>query len=110
MSFIKAAITKMDGLINAILKLSREGRRTFQPEPLAMTALVRELADAQRHQADTAGAVIEIGDLPEIVADRVAVGQIFGNLIDNAIKYRARIGRCGSRSRARSRTGSRSSR
>nr|WP_093568453.1 ATP-binding protein [Methylobacterium sp. 174MFSha1.1] len=89
-SFIKAAITKMDGLINAILKLSREGRRTFQPEPLAMTALVRELADAQRHQADTAGAVIEIGDLPEIVADRVAVGQIFGNLIDNAIKYRAK--------------------
>jgi PAS domain S-box-containing protein len=89
-SFIKAAITKMDGLINAILKLSREGRRTFQPEPLAMTALVQGLADAQRHQAETAGAVIAIGDLPGIEADRLAVEQIFGNLIDNAIKYLAK--------------------
>ncbi|WP_245298631.1 ATP-binding protein [Methylobacterium platani] len=89
-SFIKAAITKMDGLINAILKLSREGRRNFQPEPLAMTALMRSLANAQRHQTETAGAAIEIGDLPDLVADRVAVGQIFGNLIDNAIKYRAK--------------------
>ncbi|TNC13776.1 PAS domain S-box protein [Methylobacterium terricola] len=89
-SFIKAAITKMDGLINAILKLSREGRRNFQHEPLAMSDLVRSLADAQRHQTGTAGAVIEIGALPDIVADRVAVGQIFGNLIDNAIKYLAK--------------------
>ncbi|MCF4128170.1 ATP-binding protein [Methylobacterium sp. SyP6R] len=89
-SFIKAAITKMDGLINAILKLSREGRRNFQPEPLAMTALVQSLADAQRHQADTVAAVITIGELPDIVADRVALGQIFGNLIDNAIKYLAK--------------------
>jgi PAS domain S-box-containing protein len=88
--FIKAAITKMDGLINAILKLSREGRRNFQPEPLAMTALVQGLADAQRHQTDTAGAVIEIGELPGITADRLAVEQIFGNLIDNAIKYLAK--------------------
>ncbi|MGF3022934.1 ATP-binding protein [Methylobacterium aquaticum] len=89
-SFIKAAITKMDGLINAILKLSREGRRNFQPEPLAMTALVQGLADAQRHQADVVGAVIEIGDLPNLTADRLAVEQIFGNLIDNAIKYLVR--------------------
>ncbi|SFE97803.1 PAS domain S-box-containing protein [Methylobacterium sp. yr596] len=89
-SFIKAAITKMDGLINAILKLSREGRRNFQSEPLAMTALVQGLADAQRHQAETAGAAIAIGDLPGITADRVAVEQIFGNLIDNAIKYLAK--------------------
>ncbi|AWB25114.1 PAS domain S-box protein [Methylobacterium currus] len=89
-SFIKAAITKMDGLINAILKLSREGRRNFQPEPLAMTALVQGLADAQRHQTDAADAVIAIGDLPGITADRLAVEQIFGNLIDNAIKYLAK--------------------
>ncbi|WP_128565056.1 sensor histidine kinase [Methylobacterium crusticola] len=93
--FIKAAITKMDGLINAILKLSREGRRSFQPEPLEMTALVRGLADAQRHQADVAGAGITVAPLPGIVADRLAVEQIFGNLIDNAIKYldRGRAGR-----------------
>ena len=93
--FIKAAIVKMEGLINAILKLSREGRRAFRAEPLAMRQLVQGLADAQRHQADSANASVEIGDLPDVTADRLAVEQVFGNLIDNAIKYldRSRAGR-----------------
>ena len=88
LGFIRAAITRMEGLIAAILKLSREGRRRFDPEPLDMTMLLRGLADAQRHQAESRRALVTIPpDLPEIVADRLAVEQIFGNLIDNAIKY-----------------------
>ena len=88
LGFIRAAITKMEALIAAILKLSREGRRSFRPEPLAMAPLMQGLADAQRHQADAAGARVAIdADLPDIVADRLAVQQIFGNLIDNALKY-----------------------
>ncbi|MGH7210706.1 MAG: sensor histidine kinase, partial [Acetobacteraceae bacterium] len=87
LGFIKAAISKMDGLISAILKISREGRRAFRPEALDVTALVQGLADAQRHQADEAGAVVEVKPLPTITADRLALEQVFGNLIDNAIKY-----------------------
>ena len=83
----EAAVGKMDGLIAAILRLSREGERRFRPEPLDMGALVRGLADAQRHQAARAGAAVEIGPLPDLTADRVAVEQIFGNLLDNAVKY-----------------------
>ncbi len=90
LTFIKAAITKMEGLIAAILKLSREGRRTFRPEPLDMDALMAGLVAAQRHQFDAAGAAIEIAPgLPAIEADRLAVEQIFANLLDNALKYRA---------------------
>ena len=86
--FIKAAIDKMEGLIAAILRLSREGRRTFRPESVDATVLISGLADAQRHQTDEAGAVVEVqNDLPVLVADRVALEQIFGNLLDNAIKY-----------------------
>ncbi|MDB5650241.1 MAG: fhlA [Hyphomicrobiales bacterium] len=88
-SFIKAAINKMDSLINAILRLSREGRRTFRPENLDMKQTLQGLADAQRHQADAVEAEVIIGELPMLVADRLAVEQIFGNLIDNAIKYLA---------------------
>jgi PAS domain S-box-containing protein len=88
LGFIRAAITKMESLIAAILKLSREGRRTFRPEPLDMAAVVQGIADAQRHQAGAAGATVRVATkLPEIVADRLAVEQIFGNLIDNALKY-----------------------
>lgn len=88
-SFIKAAIDKMEGLISAILRLSREGRRTFRPERVETSQLISGLADAQRHQTDEAGATVVVAnDLPNLVADRVALEQIFGNLIDNAIKYR----------------------
>ncbi|MDR7039575.1 PAS domain S-box-containing protein [Methylobacterium sp. BE186] len=88
LGFIQAAVTRMESLIAAILKLSREGRRTFVPEPLDMAALVRGLRDAQRHQAETRGASVTVApDLPGITADRLAVEQIFGNLIDNAVKY-----------------------
>jgi signal transduction histidine kinase len=85
--FIKAAILKMEGLIGAILKISREGRRAFRPEHLDMGQLLQGLADAQRHQVDAVGATVVIGDLPSVSADRLAVEQIFANLLDNAIKY-----------------------
>ncbi|CAO4179170.1 sensor histidine kinase [Methylorubrum populi] len=88
LGFIQAAIVKMERLIAAILKLSREGRRRFAPEPLDMTALIRGIADAQRHHAGRKGATVTVADdLPRIAADRLAVEQIFGNLIDNALKY-----------------------
>ena len=87
LGFIKAAIVKMDALIGAILKISREGRRAFHPEPIDVTVLVQGLADAQRHQADAAHAFVEVGRLPGITADRLALEQVFGNLLDNAIKY-----------------------
>jgi signal transduction histidine kinase len=85
--FIKAGIAKMDSLIAAILKISRDGRRAFRPERLDMTQLVKGLADAQRHQIDAVGAEVVVDRLPPVTADRLAMEQIFGNLIDNAIKY-----------------------
>jgi signal transduction histidine kinase len=86
--FIRSSTRKMDGLINAILRLSREGRRTLTPEPLAMNEVVSSLLDSVRHRLIERGAEAEIeGALPDLVSDRLAVEQVFGNLIDNAVKY-----------------------
>ncbi|MFO1058468.1 MAG: CHASE3 domain-containing protein [Dongiaceae bacterium] len=87
--FIKLSTAKMDRLIAAILKLSREGRRSFAPERLDMTRLVGGLASALSHQAGEAGAEIAVGPLPPLTSDRLAMEQIFGNLLDNAVKYLA---------------------
>lgn len=88
LSFIKAAISKMERLIAAILKVSREGRRPMRPERLDMIAVVQGLADAIRHQTDLQDAQIRVAPgLPPMTADRLAVEQIFGNLLDNAVKY-----------------------
>ena len=85
--FIRSSTQKMDRLINAILKLSREGRRTIMPESLGMTDIVQTVADSLRHRTDELGAEITVGALPRIASDRIAVEQIFSNLVENAVKY-----------------------
>lgn len=85
--FIRASTAKMDRLINAILKLSREGRRALAPERLEMTAMAQQIADSVRHQTEEADAEIVVHDLPEVESDRLSMEQIFGNLVDNAVKY-----------------------
>ena len=87
--FIQTSTAKMDRLITAILRLSREGRRVMAPERLDMAALLGGIIDSVRHQADAAGAEIALGEAPAIISDRLAVEQIFSNLIENALKYRA---------------------
>jgi signal transduction histidine kinase len=89
--FIRASSSRMDGLINAILRLSREGRRTLKPERIDVGALLDLTAANIQHQVSEAGGEIAIlKPLPALVSDRLAVEQIFGNLLDNAIKYRDR--------------------
>lgn len=85
--FIRASTEKMDRLINAILKLSREGRRNLVPELLDMTAMVHNIADSVRHQTQAVGAEIVVDTIPRLESDRLSVEQVIGNLIDNAVKY-----------------------
>ena len=85
--FIRASTAKMDRLINAILKLSREGRRGLVPETLDMSAMVEGVADTVRHQTEAAEAEIVVEALPELESDRLSVEQVFGNLVENALKY-----------------------
>jgi signal transduction histidine kinase len=89
--FIRSSTQKMDRLINAILRLSREGRRVITPERLDMLALLTSVADGVRHQASSRGAEVEvITPLPDIVSDRVAIEQVFSNLVENSVKYLAK--------------------
>lgn len=86
--FIRTSTQKMDVLINAILKLSREGRRVLAPELIDTDALVGKIGETLQHRLDERDAELIVKHpLPEIVSDRLAVDQILSNVIDNAIKY-----------------------
>src|ERR1700728_3071795 len=73
--FIKTSTAKMDGLIGAILKLSREGRRVLTPEPLPMRSVVENIIATLKHRVDEKGAEIIVLPLPNLTADRLAVEQ-----------------------------------
>lgn len=87
LGFIKSSIAKMDRLITAILNLTREGRREFEPVKIDTRELIEGIVSTVAHQAAEAEAQIRIEPLPDIVSDRLAIEQIFSNLIDNALKY-----------------------
>lgn len=86
--FIRSSTHKMDRLINAILRLSRQGRRTITPERLDLGQLTAGVVDTLRHRIDELGVAVSIApDMPAIVTDRLAVEQILSNLVENAVKY-----------------------
>ncbi|ALN74425.1 ATP-binding protein [Aureimonas sp. AU20] len=87
--FIRASTQKMDRLINAILRLSREGRRVLSPEPIDMNALISGIEGSLQHKLQEVGGEVRVSSLPSLVSDRVGLEQIFSNLIENAVKYRS---------------------
>lgn len=87
--FIRSSTKKMDGLINAILKISRDGRRELKVERVDLKALAEAGAAAVGHQVGESDGIVVVDDtLPTVVSDRLSLEQVFGNLFDNAIKYR----------------------
>jgi len=87
LGFIKSSIGKMDRLISAILNLTREGRRDFNPVHINTRELLENIIASMAHQASEANAEIRLEQLPDIQSDRLALEQIFSNLVGNALKY-----------------------
>jgi signal transduction histidine kinase len=86
--FIRTSTQKMDGLIKAILKLSREGQRVLRPEAIDLEEFFDSAIAAVQHRITESEGKVEISKpMPKIDSDRLALEQVFGNLIDNALKY-----------------------
>lgn len=86
--FIRSSTTKMDGLINAILKLSREGKRELVIDDIDLRRIFDGILASLKHQIDETGTTVRLSSrLPIVRSDRLSLEQIFGNLVDNALKY-----------------------
>ena len=87
MDFIKSSVGRMDRLISAVLVLSRLGHQVLKPEAVDMREVAKSILSALAHQIEQRKTVVTIGELPTITADKLAMEQIMGNLLDNALKY-----------------------
>lgn len=89
LGFITSSIEKMDGLLSALLRLSRLGRAALCFDNLDMQEILSTIVTSMTYQIEASGARVELGNLGACLADREQVTQIFSNLLDNAIKYRS---------------------
>ncbi|HEY0806905.1 MAG TPA: ATP-binding protein [Pseudonocardiaceae bacterium] len=79
---------RMQILINDLLTFSRVGRVGGNRAPVSANKLVDQ---ARANLADTiewAGATIEVGDLPVVLAEAPLLTAVFQNLLSNALKFR----------------------
>ena len=80
---------RMQGLISDLLSFSRVGAALLSPAPADIQGLVEEVVKSLEQQITESNASIVFDSLPTIVADRTQLGQVFQNLISNALKFAA---------------------
>ena len=79
---------RMQVLINDLLKYSRVGTRGKPFAPTDCNAVFNDAVSNLRQAIEESGAVITSDPLPIVSGDAVQLGQLFQNLIANAIKFR----------------------
>jgi PAS domain S-box-containing protein len=78
---------RMRDLIDDLLTYSRAGRGDQPLARVESRAVVERVVEALRSGDDAREARIAIGDLPAVHGDEQQLGQLFQNLIGNAIKF-----------------------
>ena len=84
---IKDEAQRMGVLIDELLAFSRLGRKEIQMTEVDMTALARTAFESLSAQLNGANVAFHLGSLPKGTGDRVLLGQVWANLIANAVKF-----------------------
>lgn len=84
---IRANARRMGQLIDDLLRFSRLGRQPVRRAPVAMGAMVEELASELRRAEPARQLEFRIGDLPATDCDQSLIRQVWENLLSNAVKY-----------------------
>lgn len=85
--YIQAAVMRLSGIIDAMLRLSRAGRVVYQHGPVDVGAIVNQVVSSLQDSITKNGAQVEVRPLPPAWGDATALDQLFGNLVSNALKY-----------------------
>ena len=81
--------TRMQVLINDLLTYSRVGTKSKNLKPTDCGSVLERSLDNLKQALEESAAQVTHGPLPTVMADDVQLGQLFQNLIGNAIKFRA---------------------
>jgi len=79
---------RMEELIESLLHFSRVGRLELQTAPTDLNIVLEEALESLQVRIEQSGAQVRVPhSLPTVDCDPVATGEVFTNLISNALKY-----------------------
>jgi two-component system sensor kinase len=87
LNIVRENTAKMGHLIDDILLLSRASRQEMLLNEIDMAALARSVYDEFQTDVTDRDVEFNVGDIPNAYGDRAMLGQVFQNLIGNAIKF-----------------------
>jgi PAS domain S-box-containing protein len=85
--YISASTMKFQRLIDTLLLLSRTGKQELRLEPADVRAIVDTTVLSLAQAIQSSGAEVMVEAVPDVTGDITAIGQVFSNLISNALKY-----------------------
>lgn len=88
LTLLRNRVHRMEGLINGLLEYSRVGRRERQIKTVVVEELLHEIIESLA--PPPAFTIHWAANLPTLTANRIALRQVFSNLISNAIKHHDR--------------------
>jgi signal transduction histidine kinase len=90
LEFIEFSVSRIDTFMNAVLRLSRLGRRELKPEMLDMDALTQTALESLADEVKQRQVEVAVkSPLPKVVADRASMLEIMEVVLKNAIVYEA---------------------
>ncbi|MCX8032145.1 MAG: ATP-binding protein [Thermoleophilia bacterium] len=84
---IADSATRMGRLINGLLQLSRATRGEIRFVEVDMNRLVSDTLEILREKMEAREIRWHVAQLPAATGDPVLIGQVWANLLDNALKY-----------------------
>lgn len=89
--FIHGAVDgaeRMQSLINALLSYARVETRGREPKLTDANEIVSQVLDTLKEPIQESAVKITCQELPEVFSDPIQLGQVFQNLLSNALKFR----------------------
>jgi signal transduction histidine kinase len=87
-AFVTEGARRMRRLIDDLLHYSRTGTAELRRQPVASGEIVDETLRDLAAEIAEAGARVDHGELPVVEGDPILLGQVFQNLMSNAVKFR----------------------
>ncbi|UCD50185.1 MAG: GHKL domain-containing protein [Phycisphaerales bacterium] len=84
---IQRSVELMKTLLEGLRQVTMVGHVPMHIDQVDMNELLQQVATTLAPKARSRGASVQVEDLPACMGDSMRLNEVFGNLLDNAIKY-----------------------